>query len=280
MGHHYLPQFYLRGFADGNTVWVHDRKDRRSFPSQPKAIANENRLYSEELEQHLANEVEEPANSAIKTLRDRQSLTSDQRIALAHYIVSLWKRVPGGRSRVYASVPDIAESVRQELHTQLDAATVLSPELELLAAARKSQVSEIIEKFKEDPPAELWHQNLARESSPGVVEALLSMQWRVLVSEKNEYLTSDNPVFFFQHEGIGRPSSELTLPLSSSVLIWASRQQSSGPFYLPASRPAIRALNRRVVFNSTRYVFSNRSEPWMLPFVCKTDHVLSRLSER
>ena len=84
MGHHYLPQFYLRGFADGNTVWVHDRLERRSFPSQPKSIANENKLYSDEIEQHLANDVEDPAKPATEALRNSQALDSNQRSALAH----------------------------------------------------------------------------------------------------------------------------------------------------------------------------------------------------
>ncbi len=279
MGHHYLPQFYLRGFADGNTVWVHDRLERRSFPSQPKSIANENKLYSDEIEQHLANDVEDPAKPAIEALRNSQALDSNQRSALAHYVVALWKRVPEGRNRVYAGVPGVAESLRQEIHAELDDAATTAPELASLAEYRKAQVSEIIEKFKKKPPPEIWHQNLSRDSSPNAVAALLSMNWCVLLSTQAEFLTSDNPVFFFQHEGIGRPTSELTVPLSSSALLWAHRLPTQGPLYLKARREAIRALNRRVVSRATRYVYSQRSETWMLPFVCKTDHMLTRLVE-
>jgi hypothetical protein len=45
MGYHYIPQFYLKGFANENVIWVHDRKDRRSFASQPKSVANETDMY-------------------------------------------------------------------------------------------------------------------------------------------------------------------------------------------------------------------------------------------
>jgi hypothetical protein len=280
MGHHYLPQFYLRGFADGNTVWVHDRQDRRSYPSQPKSIANENKLYSDEIEQHLANAVEDPAKSAIEAVRLRQPLDGKQREALAHYVVALWKRVPEGRERVYAGVPEVAESIRQELHAELDETAAAAPVLAELAEHRKAQVSEIIEKFKAEPPPEVWHQNLTRDSSPNVVGALLSMNWRVLLSDEANFLTSDNPVFFFQHEGIGRPTSELSVPLSSSVVLWAHRRPTTTTLYLKARREAVRDLNRRVVANATRYVYSQRSEAWMLPFVCKTDHVLTRLIEQ
>ena len=280
MGHHYLPQFYLRGFTEGNTVWVHDRLERRSFPSQPKSIANENKLYSDDMEQHLANEIEDPAKSAIEAKRLRQPLDAQQREALAHYVVTLWKRVPEGRERVFAGVPEVAESIRQELHTELDESAAVEPGLAMLAEYRKAQISQIIEKFKTEPPPEVWHQNLSRDSSPNVVAALLSMNWRVLFSDATDFLTSDNPVFFFKHEGIGQPTSELSVPLSSSVVLWAHRKPTHGPLYLRARREAVRDLNRRVVSNATRYVFSQRSEPWILPFVCKTDHVLTRLVER
>jgi Protein of unknown function (DUF4238) len=279
MGHHYLPRFYLRGFADANTVWVHDRQERRSFPSQPKSIANENKLYSDDLEQHLANAIEEPAKSAIEALRMRQPLDGQQREALAHYVVALWKRVPEGRERVYAGVPKVAESIRKELHAELDQAAAATPVLAELAKYRKAQVSEIIEKFKAEPPPEVWHQNLTRDSSPNGFAALLSMNWRVLLSDRSDFLTSDNPVFFFQHEGIGRKTSELSVPLSSKVVLWAHRKPTTGALYLTASREAVRHLNSRVVSNATRYVYSQRSEPWMLPFVCKTGHLLTRLIE-
>jgi hypothetical protein len=280
MGHHYLPQFYLRGFTNGNTIWVHDRLERRSFPSQPKSIANENKLYTDDIEQHLANDVEQPAKSAIETLRSHQPFDSNQRDALAHYVVALWKRVPDGRDRVYAEVPEVAESIRRELHVELDESAMAAPELASLVEYRKTQVSEIIEKFKKEPPHEVWHHNLVRDSSPNVVAALISMNWRVLVATEADFLTSDNPVFFFQHEGIGRSTSELSVPLSSSVLLWAHLQPTHGPLFSEARREAVRVLNRRVVSNATRYVFSQRTEPWMLPFVCKANHVLTRLVEQ
>jgi hypothetical protein len=276
MGHHYLPQFYLRGFADGNTVWVHDRKGHRSFPSQPKSIANENKFYTDEIERYFANEVEGPAESAIAALRARQGLDSSQRGALAHYVLALWMRVPEGRERVNAGVPEVAESIRKEWHAELDGIMATAPEWASLAEALKVG-SEIIEKFKTEPPPEVWHQYLDRESRSKAAAVLLSMNWQLLLSPQAEFLTSDNPVFFFQHDGIDTPKSELTIPISSSVLLWAHRQPTRGTLYLEAPREAIRVLNRRVASNATRFVFSRRNEPWMLPFACKRDHALTRL---
>lgn len=277
MGHHYLPQFYLRGFTDGNTVWVHDRKEHRSFPSQPKSIANENKFYTDEIERYFANEVEGPAESAIAALRARQGLDSSQRDALAHYVLALWMRVPEGRERVNAGVPEVAESIQNKWHAELDGIIATASEHALHAETLKTQVSEIIEKFKREPPSEVWHQYFDRDSRSKAAVALLSMNWQLLLSHRAEFLTSDNPVFFFQHNGIDTPKSELTIPISSSVLLRAHRQPTRGSLYLEAPREAIRVLNRRVVSNATRFVFSQRNEPWMLPFACKRDHALTRL---
>lgn len=277
MGHHYVPQFYLRGFTEGDRLWVHDRQARRSFLSQPKAVANENSLYTDELEQHLANEVEGPAKSAIEAIRKLATPTRSEREALARYVVSLWKRVPEGRARVVANVPQVAESIRREYTQQLREAAVSAAVPGERANARQNEMNAALDKFVREPPPELWHHNLGRDSSPNVVESLLSMNWRFLFTEGAQLLTSDNPVFFFLHEGIGARSSELTLPLSSSVALWANRNTLTGPTFIEARPAAVRELNRRTAQNATRFVYSRREESWILPFVCKGAYVLNRL---
>lgn len=277
MGHHYVPQFYLRGFTDGNTIWVHDRNERRHFPSQPKTIANENNLYTDEIERHFANVIEGPANPAIEKVRECEPLTESDRLALAKYIVALWKRVPEARSRVAARLPEIAASVRQEIHNGLTATAVEDPSLASLAEKRKNEVNNIIERVERERPPTIWRQSLATESSDSVITSLLSMQWRFLRSERLQFLTCDNPVFFFENEGIGRPTSELTVPFSSTVALWASRLPTPAATYLDARPAAVREINRRVAKNATRFVYAQRLEGWILPFVCKRGHSLNRL---
>ena len=277
MGHHYVPQFYLRGFTEGDRLWVHDRETQRSFPSQPKAIANENYLYTEELEQHLANEVEDPAKGAIEAIRARVTPVGADREALARYIVALWKRVPEGRTRVIEGVPEVAASLRLKYTAELEAAADSEPTLRDRANARLAELNAALDKFTREPPPEVWHHNLTRDSSPRVVESLLSMTWRFLWTDTHQFLTCDNPVFFFSHEGIGKPSSELSLPLSSSVALWANRRPSTGSNFLEARPAAVRELNRRMAVNATRFVYSKRQEGWILPFVRKRSYSLNRI---
>jgi Protein of unknown function (DUF4238) len=279
MGNHYLPQFYMRGFTKDKKLWVHDRIKRRSFQSQPKSIANENKLYSDDVEQHLANEIEGPAKSAIEDLRSRKAISGAQREAFAHYVIALMKRVPEARNHAFSQIPEVAQSIFDEYCLEIEKGMSTHPMMAEKLTGLKANLLKVIEREKAQPSPEIWQSSLLKNSSQRLFNTLMSMEWRVLVSDKAEFLTSDNPVFFFKHEGIGNSKSELTLPLSSSVLFWAHRQPIQGDFFLQTRSHAIKILNRRVVSNATQYVYSERNEAWIFPFVCKTDHIQTRLRQ-
>lgn len=277
MGHHYVPQFYLRGFTAGNTIWVHDRLDNRSFASQPKTIANENNLYTEDLEQHLANLIEYPAKAAIEKIRAKDVLSESERITIARYVVTLWKRVPEARARLAARMPELSASLREELHAQLSSAAEENPHLATIAETRKAEINRILASYEQEVPPKIWQQSLHRHSSENLVDSLLSMNWRFLYSEDHQFLTCDNPVFFFKHEGIGNSASEVTVPFSSSIVLWTSRRSTPNDTLLPVLPSAVREINRRMATNATRFVYSAKHEEWILPFVRKGVYALNRL---
>lgn len=277
MGHHYVPQYYLRGFADNGRLWAHDRDTKRSFLSQPKAVANENEMYSDELERHLANVVEDPAKDAIADIRSLREPKAEDRKALARYIVALLKRVPEGRTRTFAEVPKVAASLRHEYQAELQAAVAADPSLQDLVNDRLAQLEAVLDKFTQNPPVDIWHSNLTNDASPDVVESLMSMNWRFLCTTQQQFITCDNPVFFFAHEGIGKPTSELTLALSSSVALWANRRPSNGPVFVRTRPAVVRELNRRMAFNASRFLYSRTNEEWIMPLHIKGDYALNRL---
>jgi hypothetical protein len=277
MGHHYVPKFYLRGFEEKGTIWTFDKEQRRVFPSQVKSIANETAMYSEQLESHLANEVEDPAKPALEKVRARKQLTSSDRLTLAKYIVALWKRVPKARLRAIRHMPDVADQVESNLRAELDLLASQDPSSQPNVSALKQHVAEIIARHKESPPPEVWYHSIRSENSPQLINAMLSMTWVFLVSEKDQFLTGDNPVFFFEHEGIGKPTSEITLPLSSSVALWASRTNAPNGQYLKASPSGVREINRRVAQNSLRFIYASRNESWVMPFLERGSWRLTRL---
>lgn len=277
MGHHYVPKFYLRGFEQNGTIWTFDKAQRRAFPSQVKSIANETAMYSDELESHLANEIEHPAKSALEKIRSERQLTTHDRLTLARYIVALWKRVPKARLRANHHLPEVADQVESHLQVELDMLAAQDPSNQSKVSALKQHVAEIIARHKQNPPPEVWYRGIRAESNLQLINATLSMNWRFLVSDKEQFLTGDNPVFFFEHEGIGKPTSEITLPLSSSIALWASRSSGPNGQYLKASPSGVREINRRIAHNSLRFVYASRNESWVLPFLERGSWRLTRL---
>lgn len=277
MGHHYVPQFYLRGFETDGTIWAYDKLHSRSFPTQVKSIANETGMYSDDLEAYLANEIEDPAKPAIQKIRSHRPLSPEDRLTLAKYIVILWKRTPKGRDRIGQYMPEVSAELRDDLHKELATLEAEHPDLASRIAQFRAQAEEVIARQERNPSPEIWHKSIESWSSPKVVDVLLSMNWTFLHSANAQFLTSDNPVFFFEHEGIGKQNSELSLPLSSSLALWASRRPSPSGRFLSALPAGVREINRRTAFNSRRFLYAARDEPWILPFATKKQWQLTRL---
>lgn len=277
MGKHYVPRFYLDGFTANGRLWTHDKRDGRSFLSQPKSVANESDAYPDDVEQYFANEIEDPAKDAITKARLLQPLTLSDRDALADYIVSLWKRVPAGRQRVMKQMPAVGLAVREDIFSRLDFIEVEDPSTSDLVAEKKRQVDSIIASHCDGSRRDVWHHTLRLEMTPRIADGLKSMHWRYLHAADGMLLTSDNPVFFFAHEGIGNPQSEVTFPISSTVAIWANYQLAPHQKIIQMKPFARKELNRRTVFSASRFVFSAENESWILPLMQKKSICLNRL---
>jgi hypothetical protein len=94
---HYVPQFLMRNFGNGkkDQVWVYDKSSNRSFPSNTKNLASENRFYDFEYQgQPLSiepwlSELEGHAKLVISTILDADSLSSladEQKHILASFL--------------------------------------------------------------------------------------------------------------------------------------------------------------------------------------------------
>jgi hypothetical protein len=257
MGKHYVPQFLLRGFTDNGKLFVYDKVRALWFSSQPKSVANEADLWPDEIETFITETVEEPARNAIERLRQKLHLTKQERLALARYIAFLWKRVPAGRERFLKHTPDVAEKIRRDLNSQL-----ASEEQRI-----KSNI--YIDKIIAEPPAALWHASMGTEFKGDFAGAVANMHWVVLHTDEPSYLASDNPVFFFAADGLGRPTSELTIPFSSRATLIGRNIAESMPLHVNAQPYQVKEINRRTAFNATRFIFAQTTLPWMTAFVTK-----------
>ncbi|MEW9573163.1 DUF4238 domain-containing protein [Rhodanobacter sp. Si-c] len=278
MGNHFVPQLYLQGFTQDGKLWAHDKNTKKSFQTQPKSVANETGMYPDELESYFTEKIEQPAHDAIERIRSNSSLSSSDKLALANYLAALWKRGPAGRSRSAERLPAVASTVEKNLHKQIDDLVSIEPHLNDLAEEKKELISNIIKKNAESNSKNIWHNSLSSESTPKIINALLSMNWQFLTSKELIYLTSDNPLFFFAHEGIGPITAEVTIPFSSSIALWMNRSPKPKPLYSTATTAFVREVNRRTAYNATRFTFSSINEAWISNLSFKNHHSLNRIS--
>lgn len=277
MGHHYIPQYYLHGFCMDERLWVLDREKRSRFRTQPKSVANETGMYTERLESWLNEQIEAPAQEALRRVRKRQPLRQVDCERLSRYIVMLWKRVPRGRTRVAEHLPRAAIVARENIRKKLEVDPSLASEVGGDAQDAMSLVDALIAKYVENPPDDIWHKTL--EDGPGarMVSAMLSMRWELLVDESGNYFTSDNPLFYFEEIGIGNRQSELSIPLAKDVALFATWDAPRAPAYRAAAPRVIRQLNARTAARAQRFVFARSIESWTLPFVWRAHHDVAPL---
>lgn len=109
---------------------------------------------------------------------------------------------------------------------------------------------------------ELWY--------PQLRAILPAVKWVFLTSQKGQpFPTSDNPLFFFEDLGIGRPESEITFPISSSVALWATWRRDLTEGCVPAKTHVIKQINKRTASAATKYVYYSQKADWVINLINK-----------
>lgn len=289
--HHYVPQFYLRGFEDPekpDTVWVYEKGVLEPRSQPIKVTAAENFYYAFESPEgekdvRLENEVLAPwegmaAPVIRRILEDGQpSITDDDLRRLTPFLATLYVRSP----RVRADTEEWwATALR------LVAKDLVSDEgntREFLASnpdwtiERLRQVTDALQdrreleiRIKQDILVCLTF-SLANDVAPFIA----GRQPTILTAPREvDFVTSDSPLSVFMHHpdgtatvgaGIGQPHAEITLPLGPRIalrLSLAERRLNRG-----IGQAEVRDLNRRTVCQAARYVYAHKRSKWIAQLV-------------
>jgi hypothetical protein len=281
MGQHYTPQYYLNGFTESPTssyVWVYEKGSNQIFRRTIKTVANENKRWPKSVEEYLANKIETPAKPILEKIRNRQPTTQGDKEVLSAYMVVMLKRVPRGLKRAKDIFPGVRDQTFARLNRVILRLIEEYPSKLSALQARLQELPNLKLKYENEFPREVWYHNFAPDRSPLLNALLPAMTWIFLTSDKRQpFLTNDNPVFFFESMGIGRPESEITFPISSSIALWAIWRTDLGEGYMAAKDAIIREINRRTASAATRYVYYSIRAPWVVELINKKYPRLHRL---
>lgn len=282
MGQHYIPKYYLKGFSDPlkpSNIWVYEKGSNRIFSSTVRRVANENKRWPDTVEEYFADKIEEPAKPVLDKIRNCRPMTGNDKKIFSDYMVIMLKRVPKNLERIKAGFPTVLEEVFAELNKEIFRSVEEYPSEKDAFQELLKELPRLKAKYENEFPVELWHDTLSLDSLPRVRAILPTMTWVFLTSEKKQpFLSSDNPLFFFEGLGMGRPESEITFPISSKTALWATWRRDLRESYVPGRNVAIKEINRRTASAATKYVYYSQEAQWVVNLINKKNIRLNRLT--
>jgi hypothetical protein len=277
---HYVPQCYLREFADSTTpagkepfVWIFDKHGKNKRRDKVKNVLASNDLYTIKvqgkknyaIEQTLGDLEGKYAEVFRTTIKDKQPLSEEQHVILCAFISAMLQRTlrhKDNLERFYDELIFTAEAFEIAHH--------LPPER-----------SQELKAHKQDA-----HKLGVFQFLPNITDLLFQMNLAFLCAEKGtRFITSDDPCNLFNPDlqwqkfygpGLGQRNIEVTLPLSPEIMLCMSWGNLRG--YIKWERRRVDETNRLIVGHCYKYFISHSPKtkliwfskyPKNLPFIVK-----------
>lgn len=267
MGHHYVPQKLLRHFAvpgQPKMIWMYDKKSCASKRISIKSAAQEPEFYREDVEKNLASTIESPANLVMDKLLRKDLLTDAERETLSVYIAIMITRGPRYRRNASATMPKaLAKTVddaKREIHELAEKEDSPPEKLERWLA----EIDRVHQRIAEKPPPDVVDRIRTPWASDRMISSIQQMDWHVISTGPETFVTGDTPVHFFESMGIGKLGSEFTFPLSPNMALLGQFQNGPGTLtFHDTKRKLVKEVNRRMISHAERFVFSHIDHDWI-----------------
>lgn len=278
---HFLPRFYLEGFARDGLVSLYDREAdeyRRQQPVNTGVIGHFYTMTDDQgrkrydLERELSS-VEAKAAGAIKKLLKRQTLTSEERSELAIFIALAGFRTPdavdsvkhlNGQmiSRLTKLMLSDLETVKDQLRGKPDAP---STEEELTQHAKAMIEFAQSDNYTVETDHQ-WAVGMAVSQAMAIAPILAGRDWLILHrdSERCSFVTTDSPVMLttlaprpagFWSRGVGFANRDamVAFPLTQSCAIHIFGN-SGKEIHAEMDQNKIKELNTALAVGCQRFV--------------------------
>jgi hypothetical protein len=285
--HHYVPKSHLSGFTKhGNvesSLWVFDQLTAKQWESKPVRVAFQKDLYAISFPEIKPDAIEDIfadlENKVAPIIRwiceNLQMPNGEEYIWLMNYIALLAERTPTRREvfakpmedmsklllKMSLSTPESYEALRQAMILEGEDVSDLSyEELHQFAFEEKYSIS-----F--DNNTHVQHLLIAMDT---IIPTLVDREWTVIycAPELGDFICSDNPVClqwtkekdrgFWSSPGYGLRETEVSIPLSSRVILLGKFEKSHSASGRIPSRKSLAIFNSRTGMYSHRYIFSRK----------------------
>lgn len=244
---------------------MYDKKhDKWSNPAISRA-AQQTNFYGAEIEKQLNDTVERPANRVFDKLRLGKKISDEERWQAAVYLATMHARVPARRRKAQQMVPAAVEKILGEIAAQLDASAASESDPGLIAR-RREEFKRVSVAVRRDPMKGPIVDHIRKPwPTERVVKTINAMTWRIgITNTQNAFVTSDNPLHFFEALGLGQPKSELTFPFAKNAALYGSwRGEVASMLFFNATKPLVKECNRRIIHAADRFIFSREPASWI-----------------
>lgn len=238
--HHTVPRLYLKGFRiphEPAFIWEYHRgtpftpgrrADRHNPVRRALKAASVKIGYYGQYEDDLA-EREERVKHLLERARTGSTqgalLTSDEKALFTDYIGLMIKRTTAGEERTKALWPAVFSQQRPFLEQLRRTAADHGRFTDALAITR------LIDQYDNGMPDDLRQRTVTIPYNK-LRQRIIDLPWTFLTTT-GSFITSDNPVRWPEHEGLGHEYAFLTIPISTSTALFAGPPQAATLFNLP-----------------------------------------------
>lgn len=281
---HYVPRFYLAGFAHKNQLAVFDRKARTIKLRTPERTACMRHLYTFEDKQNrrrfdienMFGHFEDKAAPIIARIAARERISGDQREYLTAYLALAALRTPAAISEAKAVHAGFIKARSLRMFSTEARVLPILREMEGPDANEETlreNAKRVVKMIRDDAYSVEVDDGFALGESlkkfEVIAHAMYPRDWMVLYtrSDSESFLTSDTPVVLtttssaMRHLplGYGSAHAQILCPIAyNCAIVMSGDQGRTGRTDITSE--ALTRFNRTVAADSHRYVFGRDVE--------------------
>jgi hypothetical protein len=278
--HHYLPVFYLKGFAsvspkkDIGFLWVYER-GKPPRRSKPENEAHERDFYSHNRTERLLSKIESVVAPFFRAVEDGYSeFHPVDWKGITCFMALTWLRGPTGRDFVNGLYEWATESaVKQLAENAEEFAKCYQRFLESSGtntnlSAEEMRTSLLSNNWKVKQDNHGFALKLMFDGVPRVSSILNKKHWEVLVSKDDQcFCTSDCPILTFLPDsprrrgtgsigtGFERPGVQIYFPLNRRQCLLLSDRAKNSSHEIPGGH--VREINKFMMVGARRFIYAS-----------------------
>lgn len=255
---HYVPQCYLREFADPNAppegdpfVWIFDKSGKNKRRDKIKNVLASNDLYTLKIkgqkdysiENTLANLESEYAGIFRTKIKNRQPISEEEHITLCAFVSVMLQRTLRHKDNLLKFCDDLID------HTEA---------IEKAHDVQPTQ-SQRLKDYRDNR-----YKLGVLQTLPDITEVLIKMSVAFLCAKGGaKFITSDDPCNLFNPDlqwqrfygpGLAQRNIQVTLPLSPEIMLCLSWSNLRG--YISWEKKRVHDANRLIVGHCYKYFVS------------------------